>query len=882
MSRIFSSLLFLMALAWAHAADAGVAAGYAHSMALTADGNIYTWGSDYFGQLGQSRTLFRTKGAKVDLPAGVAISTFAAGRGHTLALNTAGDIYTWGQNDSGQLGDGSFTGRSTPAKIANVKATAVSAGKAHSVALQADGSVLAWGVNDNAELGNDSDETSKTPVKVLDLPAVKMVKAGYSHTAALDAAGRVWTWGDNSYGQLGDDVYGFYYTAGPVTSLPVKATLIEAGGDATYALDTLGRVWAWGRNDNYQLGNGTLDDSATPILVPGLDKVIAISASRNDVAVVRSDGTFWFWGGDNFPTPTRITGVTGKAVGVSNGELHTLILMADGSILATGSNDSGQLGNGTTTDASGFTTALGLPVVKAVGAGLYHSLALANDGTLYAWGNNAQGELGEAAELEYNVPRLVKNMSGIVQVASGDSHSLALGGDGTVWAWGNNYYGSLGDGSDRDKSTPVKVLGLPAVKLLRAGGNNSAAIASDGSVWTWGANFNGQIGVNSTTVDYYTKPQKVPGLSSVIDMAIGTNFMLALKSDGTVWAWGKNKSGQLGLGDKTQRKAPTQIASLSNVIGIAAGDIHSVALKRDGTVWAWGYGSDGQLGNSDSPDDQLTPALVRNLSGIKSVGAGIYMSGALGSNGRIYTWGSNFDGELGTSETYYTPTPVLADGENFSTISIGGEHTLAVKSDGSLWAFGWNGYGQIGDGTFDDQYSYVGVVNSLVNGFLNLSPSKPSLAVPAGKRPPFLVETNKIGGNLQLSLTSNISLNSFADAGAGNRLASSNNFAASSYNVYVAAIIPGAAATATAPARPVSVYLKTRLASWQPYLGGPITEYLRGVTQSSDQKIVVDILTSTDISSLVGTQFLLGYGADANEMLAAGRYRVVYEVGAPK
>jgi len=880
MTKLLSTLLLLLTFTSAYAADAGVGAGYAHSLALTADGNVYAWGSDYFGQLGQSRTLFRTKGAKVDLPAGVVVSAFAAGRGHTLALNSTGDVYSWGQNDSGQLGDGSFTGRSTPARIANLKATAVSAGKAHSVALQADGSVLAWGVNDNAELGNDSDETSKTAVKVQGLPAVKMIKAGYSHTAALDSAGRVWTWGDNSYGQLGDDVYGFYYTAGAVSSLPIKATLIEAGGDATYALDTLGRVWAWGRNDNYQLGNGTLDDSATPLLVPGLDKVVAISASRYDVAVVRSDGTFWFWGGSNFPTPTRITGVTTKAIGVSNGELHTLVLLADGSVISTGSNDSGQLGDGTTTDASGFTKAVGLPVMKSLGAGLYHSLALANDGTLYAWGNNAQGELGEASELEYNIPRLVKNMSNVVQVASGDSHSLALAGDGSVWAWGNNYYGSVGDGSDRDRSTPIKITGLPTIKLVRGGGDNSAALASDGTVWTWGANFSGQIGVNSTNVDYYTKPQKVSSLSAVVDIAIGTNFMLALKSDGTVWAWGKNKSGQLGLGDKTLRKAPTQITTLSNVIGISAGDVHALALKRDGTVWAWGYGDDGQLGNSDSLSRQLTPALVKNLSGIKAVGAGIYMSGALGSNGRIYTWGSNYDGELGTAAYGYTPTPVLADGDNFTTFSVGGEHTLAVKSDGSLWSFGWNGYGQIGDGTFDDQFSYVGVVNSLVNGFLNLSPAKPPLTVPVGKRPPFLVETNKIGGNLQLSLKSNISLNSFADA--GNKLAGSNALAAAGYNVYVAAIIPGSAATATAPARPVSVYLKTQLASWQPYLGGPITEYLRGVTQGNDQKIVVDILTSTDISSLVGTQFLLGYGTDATEMLNAGRFRVVYEVAAPK
>lgn len=881
-------LLVCLLLPATRAAEPAVAAGGGHSLGLASDGNIYAWGSDGSGQLGLSRTLFRTKGSKVDLPVGSKVSALAAGRSHSLALMVDGSVFTWGENEQGQLGDGSYTTRSTPARIAATQTgIAIAAGKAHSLVLQKDGSVLAWGTNENGELGDDTDFNSPDPVQVVNLPPVTQVRAGYSHAVALDASGRVWTWGDNSYGQLGDEFFIPRLFADEVF-LPVKAVRVEAGGDSTFALDSLGRVWSWGRGDNFQLGDGGLNDRATPQLVFGLDKIVSISAGPYDVAAVRSDGTLWYWGGEDYQEPTQITGLQGKAISVSNGEGHILVLLEDGRVISLGNNDSGQLGDGTTESTDTFILTVGLPSMKLVATGLYHSLALARDGTLWAWGNNAQGQLGEASELEYNLPRLIRNFSGVSQIASGELHSLALKTDGSVWAWGSNYYGALGDGTERDRSSPVKVLGLPVIRKISAGSDNSVAIATDGTVWTWGTNHSGELGINNKDIYYSVKAIKVPTLTSITEVAVGESFMLGLKSDGTVWAWGENGSGQLGLGDKTQRDIPQRIPTLSDVIAVAAGKSHALALKRDGTVWAWGNGVSGQLGNTNSPTNQLLPVQVGGLSGVKAIDAGERVSTALTTNGRIFAWGENYEGELGNEIDFESRVPAMAEGENFASISVGSWHTLTLKTDGSAWGFGWNYFGQMGDGTFDDKYTHAGIVNSQLTAFLDLAPGKTKLPIPAGKLPPFLVETTKIGSLQKLSLIGSIGVNGFAsapppplDGQPGSKARSNGSFSAG-FNVYVAAIIPGAPATASAPERPVSLFLKTQLASWQPYLGGPLTEYLRGVSESSDKRIVVDILSSTDISSLVGTKFLLGYGVDSEEMIRAGRYRVVYEVGNAK
>ncbi|BAS26700.1 hypothetical protein LIP_0843 [Limnochorda pilosa] len=198
--------------------------------------------------------------------------------------------------------------------------------------------------------------------------------------------------------------------------------------------------------------------------------------------------------------------------------------------------------------------------------------------------------------------------SSVAAVAAGDLHSLARQTDGTVWTWGDNDAGQLGDGTTLDRNTPARVDGLNGVAAVAAGSYHNLALKEDGTIWAWGRNNLGQLGDGTTTTTRPT-PVQVSGLTGVVDVAAGWDHSLALRSDGTVWAWGYNAFGQVGIGSTTEQHTPVQISGLTGIVAVAGGGYHSLALKSDGTVWAWGYNSTGQLGDGTTTD-RYTPVRV--------------------------------------------------------------------------------------------------------------------------------------------------------------------------------------------------------------------------------------------------------------------------------
>lgn len=885
MLRQIHIFLLFICLSVAHAATPSAAGGLAHSLALAADGSVYSWGSDNVGQLGLSRTLFRTQGAPVDLPSGAKVKSLAAGLNHGLAVSTDGRVFAWGSNSLGQLGDGTMADRSRPHQV-NLRAAAisVSSNDKFSAALLADGSVWLWGDNPFEELIHNMESTNVLPIQVKDIPALTQISAGSAHMVGLDAAGQVWTWGYAGNGQLGrGDNEDPSYVPG-IVSLPTKIVRVIAGSKQTFALDATGKVWAWGENYYYALGDGSGKGKSKPVLLSGIDKVTALSSNAQRSAAVRSDGSLWIWGAGDYPSPTQVKGLPFAAVDVTVGGNQTLVLLSDGSVWGMGVNDKGQLSNGSTSEAFVFVKATGLPGMKSLVAGGEHVLAITQDGAAWSWGSNGLGQLGEAVDLERNIASKMPTLSNIVQVASGDNHGLALDTAGVVWAWGANSKGAVGDGSGLDRSTPVKVAGLPVIRRIAAGGNSSAAQDADGNVWVWGGNETGQLGVASEALTSAGKPRKLPDLTAIADITVGAGFMLALQDDATVLAWGDNSQGQLGVGDTNKHIGPVVVMGLSNVQAIAAGGFHGMALRADGRVWTWGSGGSSQLGNQDSENLQTIAQRVRGLLNVKTISAGRYNSLALDNNNVLYSWGSNVFGQLGrtTEAISVGRTPLAAGGENFSAVSAGVNHVVLLKNDGSTWAFGRNNAGQIGDGTFIGKPSYTGVVNPQISNFLDLSPALAKLPIPVGKRPPFLLQVKKAGSNRNLSLSTLVNLSNFAPAqiSSAGKVASNAFAAANGYNVYVAALLPGKVVNGTASDATLAIFMKTALSSWQPYLGGPMTEYLNGVASSNDNKVLIDVLTDSDLSMLIGAQLLVGYGVDSNEMISAGRYRVVYQVSA--
>ncbi|MDF9408171.1 MAG: Internalin-A precursor [Pelotomaculum sp. PtaB.Bin013] len=323
---------------------------------------------------------------------------------------------------------------------------------------------------------------------------------------------------------------------------------------------------------------------------------------------------------------------------IAGGADHTLFLNSGGTIWACGGNMYGQLGDGTLIDRySAPVQVQGLTGMVLVTVGDFFSLALKNDGTVWAWGKNESGQLGDGTTTDRYNPVQVPGLSDVVSVVAGGVHSLALKKDGTVWAWGYNSSGQLGSGATMDSYTPQQVQFLTDVAAIAAGSGHSLAVKSDGTVWAWGENDFGQLG-DGTKAHRYT-PVQVEGLTGITSVVARREYSLARKSDGTIWAWGQNYLGQLGDGTKTDRCVPVQVLGLSGVVSVSAGAAHVLALKGDGTVWAWGLNKNGQVGVASS---SYGPLRLQGMTDVEEVAAGERFSLALKSDGTVWAWGENY------------------------------------------------------------------------------------------------------------------------------------------------------------------------------------------------------------------------------------------------
>jgi alpha-tubulin suppressor-like RCC1 family protein/serine/threonine protein kinase len=304
------------------------------------------------------------------------------------------------------------------------------------------------------------------------------------------------------------------------------------------------------------------------------------------------------------------------------------------------------------------------------------------------------------------VPAQVSRLSSVVGMAGGWEHSLALTSDGSLWAWGNGSGGQLGDGTTNTRPTPIRIGSRGGAGFVAlAAGEHSMALKNDGSVWAWGGNEYSELG-DGTATNRWT-PVQVRELSGAVAIAVGSWHSLALKNDGTVWAWGGNDHMQLGDGTNRNRRAPARVSALSSMAAISGGMYHSLALGRDGTVWAWGSNANGRLGDGTTTD-RGTPVRVSGISSALAIAAGAHHSLALTTGGAVWAWGQNGFGELGDGTTADRWTPVRVTGlTSVTAIAAGANHSFALKNDGTVWAWGQNDYGALGDGTTTNRQTPV-------------------------------------------------------------------------------------------------------------------------------------------------------------------------------
>ena len=355
--------------------------------------------------------------------------------------------------------------------------------------------------------------------------------------------------------------------------------------------------------------------------------------------------------------------------------------------------------------------------VSAFASG-FHTLGLTSEGSVYAWGANGNGQLGNDSPTNANSPTPVQVLgvggsgflTGITSVAAGTIHSVAVSGNGSVYAWGYGGFGQLGDGStaNTNRKTPVQVKDvagtgvLAGITSVAAGDSYSVAVSSNGSVYAWGLNTSGQLGNGTTTnssIPVQVKDVAGTGvLAGITSVAAGTNHSVAVSSNGSVYAWGNNGLGQLGNGSTTTpSRTPVQVLGvggsgvLAGITSVAAGTNHSVAVSSDGSVYAWGDNSQGQLGNGTIARS-LTPVRVKDvagsgfLTGITNVAAGTLHTVAVSSDGSVYAWGYNVQGQLGDGSNTRRLAPVLS--ANFQPVSVtfGGVAATNLVATGYSWS----------------------------------------------------------------------------------------------------------------------------------------------------------------------------------------------------
>lgn len=330
-------------------------------------------------------------------------------------------------------------------------------------------------------------------------------------------------------------------------------------------------------------------------------------------------------------------------------------------------------------------------------------------GPVVGWGWNGWGQAGSVLGVLTQATVGTRARSDVAMVAAGAFHTLSVGADGRVWASGMNTFGQLGDGTTTDRSVPVSVAGLSSVIAVSAGAYHSLAVQADGSVWAWGWNGFGQLG-DGTTVERHT-PVRVAGLSgrTGVKVAAGAFHSLALASDGSVRAWGWNGFGQLGNGTTVDQHLGVQVADLSGAAGISTGAYHSLALRPDGSVLSWGWNSFGQLGDGTTVD-RHRPVPVPGVTGVVTLGRGAWFhSMAVAADGKAWAWGWNGFGQLGDATTVERHAPVRVAVAGLVAAAGGLFHSLGVDASGTVRAWGWNGLGQLGDGTTLDRHLAVPV-----------------------------------------------------------------------------------------------------------------------------------------------------------------------------
>jgi alpha-tubulin suppressor-like RCC1 family protein len=508
--------------------------GGGHTCGIRTDGTLWCWGFAFHGELGLG-TDIDTRPHPVQVGTSASWVSLDTAYEHTCAIDTEHQLWCWGDNRAGKLGDGTGATRNVPVRVgAGTSWASVATGLEHTCAVTTDGRTRCWGGNDNGELGDNTTISSSNPVAVNTDLIMSIVGAGLRYSCALTTTGNLWCWGDNHFGILGD---------GTSVSSPSVASAVRVGTDTGWADATVGdlhscgrrtdgTLWCWGGNTHGQVGDGRMVPRSTPAPIPGGATWQSVTADHETTCGIRTGGTLWCWG-------------------------------------------------------ETFTDSLAIRPVQIGGRGGWANVALGEsracavhtDGTIWCWGSGVYGQSSED-------PPLVRVRTDVAttwaQAAVGRQHLCARDVPGRVWCWGEGFLGPNGDGA---ATTPGVLAGLTGVVALQAPPMGTCALDEEHRLWCWSDIFNPES----------AKPQLVAGDQTWAKVSVVNAGNCGIRLDASLWCWGSNFDGQLGDGTTTDHSTPVRSGTAS-WLAVGTGKRHTCGIRTDHSLWCWGRSSSGQLG----------------------------------------------------------------------------------------------------------------------------------------------------------------------------------------------------------------------------------------------------------------------------------------------
>ncbi|OYT93701.1 MAG: hypothetical protein CFE43_03000 [Burkholderiales bacterium PBB3] len=787
-----------------------VAVGYNHTLAITSDGALWTWGDNGYGQLGNGNTIVSASPIKV----GTGFVQAHATGDRSFAIKADGTLWAWGNNAQGRLGDGSSVHANLPVLIGTGFAY-MNTTEAHTLAIKSDGTLWAWGTNTYGQLGTGNTTDTKRPMLVGS--GFAQANAGLGHSVAVKTDGTLWAWGLNSDGQLGDGT-----TTNTTAPVQIGSGMRQAfaGYKISYALRADGALFAWGRVCLPGLVcpkvSGPFGPHFSPPIEPrpslvsggwlelSTESDYSTLAKRNDGVLVRFSGVF-----DTSPTEVFGAEFSEVALGLN----HTATLKADGSFWTTGSNAFGKLGVGSM-------PAVFLPVqigtgFQSVVASVIHALAIQTDGSLWAWGDNMFGALG-CSMPQSGIPTQIGG--GFAKISTEQWYTFAIKTDGTLWAWGQNPPGS-GVGNS---SSCGSFIGSDFAEIATAS-YRTLGVKTDGSLWAWGTNGGGQVG-DGTTTDA-DQPVKIGEEFTKVAANMAASY--ALKADASLWAWELGEARvENGLW-KFSGTRPRQIAT--DIAQVAANGTQAYVITRQGALWALGC-SAVNADNCNGVEKKDPILLGQGYAQVNGQGLAVKSDGSLWSltttNALRFGSGNNLDAETAPHKI----------GEGYAQVTAANNYVLGVKRDGTLWGWGANEYGQLGQPHGPSQLPFTPV------------------QFQSAPTPPTVNGEIAVAGSPQ-NLTMTASL--VPDP------AHTQGLMASQGNMFFIAILPDG-----------RVFTNT-LTGWLPLDNVKRESYGTGL-----RKALVNLLIGVDTADLKGTHIYLGYGLGNtateswDEMLASQRFKL--------